>query len=88
VLSLLSSTVLDGMLSTSPGQRQRVAIALLRYVRDRIESRQATFGDLSYAQEAMHDVFYNDVVGTPLSDIIQRVSPSLDLTFNTEARST
>jgi hypothetical protein len=88
VTSFLSSATLDGMLSTSLGARQRTAIAVLRYVKDRIEARRASFGDLSWAQEALHDLYYDDVSGTPLSDILRRVSPLLDLTFTTEARST
>lgn len=88
VASFLSSAVLDGMLSTAYGARQRTAIAVLRYVRDRIGSQRATFGDLSWAQEALHDMYYDDASGTPLADILQRFSPLMDLTFATESRST
>jgi hypothetical protein len=88
VTSFLSSAALDGMLSTALGARQRTAIAVLRYVQNRIKDRRATFGDLSWAQEALHDLYYDDVSGTPLTDILKRVSPLLDLTFTTEARST
>jgi hypothetical protein len=88
VASFLSSAALDGMLSTALGTRQRTAIAVLRYVKERIQARRATFGDLSWAQEALHDLYYDDVSGTPLTDILKRVSPLLDLTFTTEARST
>jgi hypothetical protein len=86
VASFLSSVGLDGMLSAAEGGRQRAALAVLRYVRDRIIARRATFGDLSWVQEAMHDLYYNDVSGTPLTDILRRFSPLLDLTFTTEAR--
>lgn len=88
VTSFLSSAGLDGMLGTSMGARQRTALNVLRYVRGRIDSQQATYGDLSWAQEGLHDLFYDDVSGTPLPDILKRVSPALDLTFTTEARST
>jgi hypothetical protein len=88
VKAFLSAASLDGMLSTGYGGRERTALAVLRHVRDRIESRRATFGDLSWAQEALHDLFYNDVSGTPLDDILKRVAPALDMTFDTEARST
>jgi hypothetical protein len=88
VMALLSAAGIDGMLGNATGARQRTAQAVLRYVRGRIESQRATFGDLSWAQEALHDLFYDDVSGTPLPDILRRVAPSLDLTFNAEARST
>lgn len=88
VMAFLSSAGIDGMLGNATGARERTAQAVLRYVRGRIESQRGTFGDLSWAQEALHDLFYDDVSGTPLPDILRRVAPSLDLTFNAEARST
>lgn len=88
VTSFLSSAGLDGMLESDMGARPRAALNVLRYVRARIDSQQATYGDLSWAQEALHDVFYDDASGTPLTDILKRVSPALDLTFSMEARST
>jgi hypothetical protein len=88
VTSFLSAASIDGMLEDATGARSRTAQAVLRYVRGRIESQRATFGDLSWAQEALHDLFYDDVSGTPLVDILRRVAPSLDLTFNAEASST
>ena len=88
VRSFLSSAILDGMLSTSLGTRQRTAINVLRHVSARIETRRATFGDLSWAQEALHDLFYTDVVGTPAQEILARVSPALDTTITSEARAT
>jgi hypothetical protein len=88
VMAFLSAAGIDGMFVNSTGARQRTAQAVMRYVRGRIDSQRATFGDLSWAQEALHDLFYDDVSGTPLPDIVRRVAPSLDLTFTTEARST
>lgn len=88
VMSFLSAAAIDGMLANANGARQHAAQAVLAYVRGRIESRRATFGDLSWAQEALHDLFYDDVSGTPLPEILSRVAPALDLTFSAERRST
>ena len=66
-------------MSRPMGQRERTAIDVLEYVIARIEDQRATFGDLSWAQEALHDLFYNDVNGTPTGDITSQMVPSLDL---------
>ncbi len=87
VEAMLSSAVLEGMLATTMGARQRTAIAVLRHVKDRIAARHATFADLSWVQEALHDLFYDDASGTPLADILQRVATVLDVTFTVEGRS-
>ena len=47
--------------------------------------QHATYGDLAWAQEGMHDLFYDDVSGTPLSDIPGQVAPGLDLTKNMQS---
>jgi hypothetical protein len=88
VQGLLGSVVLEGMLGTSMGARQRTAIAVLRYVKGRIASAQATYDDLSWAQEAMHDLFYDDVSGTPLKDIVQRVASTMDFSFTVTSSAT
>jgi hypothetical protein len=82
VTSYLASLVLQGMLAGATDPRKRTAIDVLNYVKSRIDTRRATFGDLSWAQEAMHDLFYDDVSGTPLTDIPGQVAPALDLTKN------
>jgi hypothetical protein len=82
VSSYLSSLVLQGMLGSQMTARTKTAIDVLNHVKARIESKRATYGDLAWAQEAMHDLFYNDVSGTPLTDIPGQVNPALDLTKN------
>lgn len=79
VANYLRSMILEGMISRSMGQRERTAKDVLEYVIVRIEDQRATFGDLSWAQEALHDLFYNDVNGTPTGDITNQMVPSLDL---------
>lgn len=82
VISYIGALVLQGMLTGQMTGRKRTAIQVLKHVTARIESRRATFGDLSWAQEAMHDLFYDDASGTPLTDIPGQVAPGFDLTKN------
>jgi hypothetical protein len=82
VTSYMSAMVLQGMLAGATDPRKRTAMDVLNYVKSRIETRRATFGDLSWAQEAMHDLFYDDVSGTPLTDIPGQVAPGFDFTKN------
>jgi hypothetical protein len=79
VTQFLRSMILEGMMSRPQGQRERTAIDVLEYIIGRIEDQRATFGDLSWAQEALHDLFYNDVNGTPTADIYTQMAPALDL---------
>lgn len=79
VTGFLRASLLDGMMSRPRGPRERAAIDVIEHVIGRIEDRRATFGDLMWTQEALHDLFYSDVAGTPDTDILQRISPALDL---------
>jgi hypothetical protein len=79
VTHYLRAMILEGMMSRPQGQRERTAIDVLEYIIGRIEDQRATFGDLSWAQEALHDLFYNDVNGTPAVDILRTMAPSLDM---------
>jgi hypothetical protein len=79
VVQFLRSMILEGMMSRPMGQRERTAIDVLEYVIGRIEDQRATYGDLSWAQEALHDLFYNDVDGTPTGDIYSQMAPALDM---------
>ncbi|HNS02247.1 MAG TPA: DUF4157 domain-containing protein [Anaerolineae bacterium] len=79
VTHYLNAMILEGMMSRPQGQRERTAIRVLEYIISRIEDQRATFGDLSWAQEALHDLFYNDVNGTPTADILTQVAPTMDL---------
>jgi hypothetical protein len=79
VTGFLKATILDGMMSRPETPRKKAAIDALDHVVGRIEMRHATFADLMWAQEALHDLFYDDVGGTPLTDIHARMAPALDL---------
>lgn len=79
VTHYLRAMILEGMMSRQQGTRERTAIDVLEYVIGRIEDQRATFGDLSWAQEALHDLFYNDVDGTPTGDIFTQMAPALDM---------
>jgi microcompartment protein CcmK/EutM len=80
VVSYLQALILQGMLRPKATDRQRTATEVLEHVIGRIETRRATFGDMAWAQEAMHDLFYNDVSGTPEPDILPAIAPAMDLT--------
>lgn len=82
VTHFLRSMILEGMISRPMGQRERTAIDVLEYVIGRIEDQRATYGDLSWAQEALHDLFYNDVDGTPTADIYGQMVAGLDMETN------
>jgi len=79
VVGFLRAMILEGMLSRSPTPRQQTALDVLEHVIGRIEMERATFGDLLWAQEALHDLFYNDVSGTPEPEILDRMAPPLEL---------
>jgi hypothetical protein len=79
VIGYIRALILEGMMSRPMNPRQRTAIEVLDHVIGRIESARATFGDLMWAQEALHDLFYNDVNGTPEPDILDQLAPGLDL---------
>jgi hypothetical protein len=78
VTSYLRSVILQGLTAGRMTDRKRTAVDVLHAVIDRIQTQRATFGDLSWAQEAMHDLFYDDVSGTPLPDVPGRIAPDLD----------
>jgi hypothetical protein len=79
VTGFLRAMILEGMLSRAPTPRQQTAIEVLEHVIGRIDMRRATFGDLMWAQESLHDLFYNDVSGTPDTEILARMAPGLEL---------
>ena len=79
VTGYLRAMILQGMMSRPMNQRQRTAQEVLDHVIGRIETSRATFGDLMWAQEALHDMFYNDVNGTPEPEILDQLAPGLDL---------
>src|SRR5262249_61557298 len=85
VKGYFSSMILQGMLTAQMTGRKKTAVDVLKQVSARIESKRATYGDLAWAQEALHDLFYDDVSGTPLPDIPGQVNPSLDLSKNMQS---
>ena len=87
VVSYLNALILEGLISRPQGQRQRTAMNVMRHVSARIENRRATFGDLLWAQEAMHDLFYNDVSGTPRTDIAQQIGSVFDMNMQLQSMS-
>ena len=88
VVGYLNALILEGMISRSQGQRQRTAINVMRHVSARILNQRATFGDLLWAQEAMHDLFYNDVSGTPKTDITSQIGSPFDFGMELHPMST
>jgi hypothetical protein len=79
VVAFVRATMLDGSLSQPETPRKRAALAALEHVIARIEMRHATYADLMWAQEALHDLYYDDANGTPVGDIRDRIAPALDL---------
>lgn len=80
VFSYLSSIKLQSLFA-NPGitQRMRVAWRVMEHVKNRIISRQATYGDMAQMIEAIHAMFYKDDAGTPLNQIHDQVIPGLDM---------
>jgi len=69
--------LLDAMVMQRMNDRRRTAMRVIRYVQDRITGGQATFGDLSWAQEAIHDLYYVDAEGTPEEEIGDQIVPTM-----------
>jgi hypothetical protein len=79
VVSYLNTMMLQGMLERPNTQREQTAHRVLEVVVGRLESRRATYAELSWAQEALHDLFFTDTEGTPESQVDSQINPSLDL---------
>jgi len=69
VKQYINAVLLDAALSRPRAARENKAREVLEYFVARLDNRTATYGDVSWAQEALHDLFYGDAVGTPESDI-------------------
>lgn len=81
-ISYLAASGLDRLLSggaVTANPRQQAAQRVLEAVIERLRVRAATYGDLSWAQEALHAIWYFDTSGTPSPDVRDRVVPRLDL---------
>ena len=79
VVGYLNAMMMQGMLSRPMNPRQRTALDVIQHVIDRIDNSRATFGDLMWVQEALHDLFYNDVSGTPEPEILDQIAPAMDM---------
>ncbi|MXV49682.1 DUF4157 domain-containing protein [Pedobacter sp. HMF7647] len=79
----LNAIALQGLLQSSqPENRKRTARQVIYFVRRRIENRQATYGNMYWAMEAVHDLFLNDTSGTPAGTadpVRAQITPSMDL---------
>jgi hypothetical protein len=85
VADFIGSIALEGLLVGGSTTRGRQALQVLDHVKDRITDRRATYADLHWAQEAMHDIFYDDVSGTPSSEIRSRIVTPMDFNRNMQA---
>jgi hypothetical protein len=65
----LNAVLLDAAMSRPQGARENKAREVLDYFMARLDNRTATYGDMSWAQEALHDLFYVDTEGTPETDV-------------------
>jgi hypothetical protein len=69
VKQYLNAVLLEAAVSRPQGARENKARQVLDYFVARIDNREATYGDVSWAQEALHDLFYADTSGTPETDV-------------------
>jgi len=84
--SYLSSISLQGMLMAAKfGTRQRTALRVIDFVRSQVINKKATYGDMYWAMEAVHDLFYADEGGTPAASadsVREQITPMPDLSQN------
>lgn len=84
VISYLSAIAAQAMLRTATfGTRERTALRVIEFVQSQIEHRRATYGDMYWAMEAVHDLFYQDDTGTPADtpdEARSQINPMFDLT--------
>jgi len=88
VRAYLASVILDAMLRATGKagftERQKACKAVLDRVKDAISKKTATYGDLSWAQEAIHDLFFPDGAGTPEDQVNDQILPAFDLNSMTK----
>lgn len=77
VKQYINALLLDAATTRPRGARENKAREVLDYFRARLDNREATYGDVSWAQEAMHDLYYKDRVGTPEGDVPGLLSNAL-----------
>ncbi len=81
----LSSMSLQGALRPIT-PRNRTALDVLDVVKERIEAKTATYGDLYWVMESMHAMFNQDDQGTELGELHDAVNPAFDLSMSMERR--
>jgi hypothetical protein len=62
--------------ATTPSPRQVSGRAVLARVCERLRDRSATYQDLSWAQEALHDLTNSDTRGTNANATVSEIAPS------------
>ena len=72
------TTVLGTLPEAKRSPRAKVACEVIRNVAAKIAAHGGTYGDLSWAQEALHDAFYADDTGTPDTDLKKQLAPDGD----------
>jgi len=78
VAAFLGNAVSAGLKKGPLTQRVDTAMKVLGEVKALVGAKTATFGDLSWAQEALHDMSLGDKVGTPIEAIADAVVPEHD----------
>lgn len=88
VKAYLASVILDALLRPAGKagftERQKACKAVLDRVKDAISKKTATYGDLAWAQEAIHDLFFPDGSGTPEDQVNDQILPTFDLNSMTK----
>lgn len=83
-ISYLQAMSLQGTLGgLTP--RKRTALRVLEHVQYQIENRRGTYGEMYWAMEALHDMFYTDSEGTPASTpdtVRDQITPAFDMSQN------
>lgn len=81
-INYLGSISFQGFLmSGGMTTRARTARLVIDYVKRQIETRRATYGDMYWAMEAVHDMFYADDEGTPArtaDTVREQITPMMD----------
>lgn len=78
VSQYLGSMALQGILANQSA-RGKTALAVIDFVQGRIDVGKATYGNLYWVIEAIHDLFYKDDTGTPEGEIRGQVVPGFDM---------
>jgi hypothetical protein len=77
VTGYIAAAILDGMMTQTMNTRRRTASQVLRNVQARLGAARATYGDLSWAQESLHALFYRDDQAPSEDEAMGRITPTL-----------